>query len=180
MMSSKSTRVVQNSKGRRQRRIAKNESEGVLVRSMYPERLTVKADPPEIVHTIRVMKRVQLTQTVTTPFSITPAALALAIPGGLTYWNSFRIERVDVWGTANVDNTLSVSLPAVSAGSQPPVTYVDTGIAGQRRPMVGFRLGLLDRARFFGVADATVLATVNFSSGTSLTIQAVLELSSPA
>jgi hypothetical protein len=125
--------------------------------------------------TIRLQKRIQFLHSAEAPTVLTVADFSAAVPGGTTYWNSIRIDRVDVWALDGGQAEVTVSPD--SSWNQPPLHLLDIGTAGQRRGAVGFRLGLLDRARFFGVAAADAVCTVG---GGSLVIQASIELISPA
>lgn len=146
-----------------------------------PSKRSPPVDPPQVERTIRVMKVVQFSQTVSEGASadFSPAEIAAAVPGGLTYWNNFRIERIDAWGTAQADATLSLTLAPQSGWNQPPFTVLDSNTSGQRRPACGVKLGLLDRARFWGPADETTLVTVSQSVAGLIIVQATIELISP-
>jgi len=91
-----------------------------------------------------------------------------------------RVEKIDVWGSGLDDSTVTLEVVPDSSWDQPPLQLVDAGTPGQRRPAVGVRLGLLDRARWLNTADTTVLCTVSTSSSTAtVVIQATVELVSP-
>jgi hypothetical protein len=151
------------------------------VSDMTPTKLFPPADPPQVERTIKLSKKVQFSQTVSAGASadFSPAEIMSNVPGGLTYWNSFRIEKILIWGGADADGTITATVSAVSGFSQPPFTLIDSNTAGNRRPAVGFRLGLLDRSRFFGTADDTTLVTVSSSVATIIVVQATIELISP-
>jgi len=154
-----------------------------LVSAFAPERLTPQPEPPIVSNTIKLTKRIQLfippdsTPTIT---PITPSILMSTVPGGLTFWNRVRVERIDVWGSGIDDSTLQVEIVPDVAWNQPSLQLEDVGTPGQRRPAIGVRLGLLDRGRWFGTADTTVIAQVSTSSLTSnIIVQATIELTSP-
>jgi len=90
------------------------------------------------------------------------------------------IERIDVWGSASEDSTVAMQVVGDSSWNQPPVQWQDVGVPGQSRPRIGVRLGLLDRARWFGTADTTTLVNLSTSSNTAtIVVQATIELLSP-
>lgn len=133
--------------------------------------------------TVKVQKRVEVPITISTGTgTITPADLAAGIPGGATYWSAMRIDRIDIWGEATSDGGLTVRLDSQSGWSQPNFTMRDSGTTGHQRPACGFRLGLLDRARFFGTADTTPLCTVSVATmeAYNCVVQASIELVSGA
>jgi hypothetical protein len=110
--------------------------------------------------------------------------IAAAVPGGSTYWNSIRIQKLMFWGqdfssTASQSVPLTVEVTSVSGWSQPPMQYSDQGTGGQKRSTVGFKLGLLDQARYFGPADSTVVATVKTAPTSTVVVRASVELVSP-
>lgn len=152
----------------------------VRVADFTPTRVQPPEEPDQVERTIRVTKKVQFSQVLAGGSSadFSPAEIAAAVPGGLTYWNTLRVERINVWAGAQQDNTMTVQVPSLG-GNNPPLTLTDSGTGGARRPAVGFRLGLLERSRFYGVADTTTLVTVSASVPTTVVIQATVELASP-
>jgi len=158
---------------------------------MYaPTRKPVPLNPPDVQTTIRLTKRIQVSvilATTTGLGSLRVADLASGIPGGSSYWNSIRITAIDVWstaGTATAGSTdgppLQITVDSSSSWSQPPVTWIDSGTSGQERPRIGFTLGLLDQARFFGTADTTELFSAKGPPNTTLVVQCTVELVSPS
>jgi hypothetical protein len=132
------------------------------------------------------MKKVQISvplDATTGVASLAFGALMAGVPGGLTYWHRFRVERVDLWGsdtiTSESSNSLSVVLSASSSWDQPNFQVTDVGTIGNERPRVGFRLGVLDRARWFNTAATELLCLITGSPGTEVTVQATVELVSP-
>jgi hypothetical protein len=135
--------------------------------------------------TIKLAKKVRVSADLAAgTLSITPAFLMQGVPGGSTYWNSVQVERIEVYGSdaGGADPFgLILTVEPVSGYSQPPFSVTDSGTTGAERARCGVRLGLLDRARWFGTADTTAIATV--SSGTaveSVTVYASIQLISPA
>jgi hypothetical protein len=153
---------------------------------VMPSKASSIAEPPPVTDTIRLTKRIQVTLPAPASGSevVSPALLATGIPGGLTYWRNMRIERLDFWSNHVISetvgtDTLTVTAAGNDAWSQTVAQWVDSGTPGQRRAHVAFRLGLLNRARFFNTADNTPLAAVSYDGGASQVIcQAVVELES--
>jgi hypothetical protein len=151
-------------------RAGRSQVEKTVVSMMAPRRIPVGADPPDNVEFVKVDKTVTIDVgfTANEAFDLTVAKVSAALPGGQTYWNRCRIESVKVWGSASPGTAaksgestpLIVRLPSDASWSQPISQWEDSGTAGQRRPAVGFQLGLLDRARWFGTSDNHVLCTI--------------------
>jgi len=171
-------------------RIRRNNVEGDIVAMYAPRRVQVPSDPPTTESTIRVQKLLQFNfQVAAAGANLTVANVAAAIPGGTTYWNSIRIQKLQFWGPDyNAIETLTpgvpsmtVTVPSNSSWSQPPMQFADSGTGGQKRATIGYKLGLLDQARFFGPADTTTLATikVNSTSTAAVVVQVSVELVSP-
>jgi len=164
-------------------KVTKQVVDNNVVAMMAPMRASRMRDPLPVVETIRLTKRIQII--LDTPASgselVTPVVLMTGVPGGLTYWRNCRIERIDVFSNSapsSVD-TLRVTCAADAAWNQTTSEWVDTGIPGQVRAHVGFRLGLLDRARWFSTADTTPLCAVSVDIGPNkVIVQATVELQS--
>jgi hypothetical protein len=160
-----------------------------LVAQMAPSRVPIIVDPPSIQDTIRIVKRIQITlsQTTTGAVTLRYSDLMAGVPGGLTYWNSVRVERLDFWSMWNgqASNTIHVTIPTASSWGQPQSEWTDSGVPGKRRAHIGIRFGLIERSRFAGTAttDTLCLVSVDGSSTTEapsfVTCQAVIELISP-
>jgi len=154
-------------------------------RDFAPQRVEPSVQPQQVERTVKVAKKLRLDAAlVAGSFAITPAALANAVPGGLSYWNSMQVERIDVYGPDQATLSgagITLTVQPVSSFSQPPFVVSDDGTFGSERARVGVRLGLLDRARWFGVADTTPLATVSSGLQTSaIIVYASVQLISPA
>jgi hypothetical protein len=136
--------------------------------------------------TIKLAKKVRINALLTAgTLAITPAFLMQGVPGGTSYWNSCQIERIEVYGgdTASADPSgLTLTVEPVSAYSQPPFSVSDSGTIGAERARCGVRLGLLDRARWFGTADTTTIATVSSAGVVNepVVVYASIQLVSPA
>jgi hypothetical protein len=159
--------------------------------SMYsPRRTYPPQEIPDVQNTVRVTKITTLYLRMEQPNSVdlTVAKVASSIPGGTTYWARMRISKVNVWmdmGPGTTSSTtgpvpLTVTLPSSNTWSQPAISWTDSGIVGQSRACVGFKLGLLDQARWFGTAATDVICTLSSGSNRSATVQVTVELMSPA
>lgn len=182
----KSTRVPTRSN-------TKNVAEGMLMQSMMPHRVPIQNDPPSVIDSVQIMKVVQLqTSPPTEGLNLTPALIASRLPGGATFWNRIRIEKISIWGDngsgsasapGSGSGDLFVLVPSDSGWDQPTIEWSDSGIFGQSRPKIAFKLGLLDRARWFNVASTQVLAQVGnrvAPSNPVLTIHFTVSVMSPA
>lgn len=157
---------------------------------MHPMRASKLSSPPPVIDTITVRKRIQiqLPQPGTAPVPITVSSLMAGVPGGSTYWGRVRIERLDVWSdfkiptegatsTTNTD-TLTVAIPP--GGVSPATEWTDTGVPGQRRAHIGFRLGLMKRAEYNITANSTILCYAGMDTEDAfMIVQATVELTSP-
>jgi hypothetical protein len=166
-------------------------AQGIQVKDLAPHRVGAPAEPRPVERTIRLTKRVQVSYDSSTEgtTNITPALIMQGVPGGTSFWSSVRFEKFEIYGPASLnlgkEARLEVLIQSQSSYSQPPFSLADAGTSGNRRPCVAFQLGLLDRARFFGVADTTVLAVVGVQDANAylagdVIVQATVELISPA
>jgi hypothetical protein len=154
-----------------------------VVAMMAPMRASKMTHPALVVDTIRLTKRVQIS--LPTPATgsaiISPAILMTGVPGGVTYWRNCRIERIDIFSNsapASLD-TITVTSAGNDSNGQTIAQWIDTGTPGQERAHVGYRLGLLERARWWNTADNTPLGAVSVDKGPNLVVvQAVVELES--
>lgn len=165
----------------------KSGSSSIGVNSFSPSRADPPAQIPGVEPTIRLSKRVQISAQLSGESGIVTIAfsdLLTGVPGGLTYWHKFRVERVDIWGDqvlpGDTDNTIRVTLAASSDWSQPNFQVFDAGTVGVERPRVGFRLGLLDRSRWISTGYAEPMFVVAGPPDSRLIIQASIELVSPS
>lgn len=169
--SSSSSSIIMNRQRQQKKATKQQKDKNVLTVSNFsPGKRPIANDPPVVERSIRITKRFEGTL-VMGPNAITPAKIALAIPGGSTFWTAMRIEKIDVWGSDT--DFLSVTVNTLSASA--PMRFVDNGVPGAKRCAIGFELGLLERAQFFGPASTTVLADVNLNSGPGI-IQYTVEL----
>lgn len=169
-------------------KVNRNELVTQVMSMMGPERASSsgRVNPPVVTDTIRVTKRIQVSLPVpeTGAALVSPAVLSAGIPGGLTYWRDMRVERLDFWSdhviTAVVGiDQLTITAAGNSDSGQTVAQYIDSGVPGHRRAHVGFKLGLLQRARFLSTADDTPLASVAYDGGAShVIVQATVELAS--
>jgi hypothetical protein len=163
----------------------RSNTNALTISSFAPQEVRPPLDPVPVEYSIKVSKRIQLQVTVGSSgnFSVDPSMLSAGVPGGLTYWNRMRIDAVyaygDSAGSAGDDHTISIQASNSTDWDQPSFNIRDTGTLGQSRPRVGFRLALLDRARWFGTAGTTELCVVNAPTDSIVTLQATIELMSP-
>lgn len=179
MMSSKITTTKYSKSTHRRKRQTQNFDNTAQFR---PQRVRSTPDPPPLDTSIKVVKRIQISlpYDVTSLGDCTAAVLMAGVPGGLTYWNRVRFERFEIWSNSSSSgtDTLSVLVNTQDDWSQPTVSFVDTGTYGNRRASIAFKLGLLDRSRWFSTADTTVLFTAKADTGGqgALVVQATVEL----
>lgn len=149
---------------------------------MAPNRTSRMRDPAPVVDTIRLTKRIQITLPVDEEgdVGITPAILMAGVPGGLTYWREVRIERIDIFSNAAPGEIDTLNLVTAGDSSVNGVAqWIDTGVPGQHRAHIGYRLGLLDRSRWFNTSATTGLGSLTASTRPgSVIVQAVVELQS--
>lgn len=154
-----------------------------------PTRAACPNDPPSTSRTITV------TQTFASRFIMSAAAQSLPvsyfttfIPGGQTYFTTIQFEKFYVWATngsnSSVEDTrdfseLQVMVMGNSTWNQPPKEWEDSGVAGKERPRIAFRLGLLDRARFYGVASNDVLFQIGAPEGSEVIVHFTCTVTGP-
>jgi hypothetical protein len=151
-----------------------------------PKRLGCPAEPKNVQPEITKFKKIQITvplgESGSHPLSF--GALMSGVPGGLTYWSKFRVDKVHIWGpdtiNSDADNQISVNLSASSAWNQPNFQITDSGTLGRERARLGFQLGLLDKARWFDVASAELLCLITGPANTSCVVQADIQIISPS
>lgn len=163
--------------------------------AMYsPRRIYPPMEIPEVQNTVRVTKVTAFDlkmQAPETSVPITVAKIAASIPGGTTYWTRMRVSKVSIWadsastGSGTIFTVpLTVTLPSSGTWSQPAISFTDSGIYGQSRACVGFKLGLLDQARWFGTASTDVICnlspTETAPNTRTATVHVTVELMSPA
>jgi hypothetical protein len=170
------------------RRVSPKEDGNLTVASFVPHRVPIASDPPPRERSIVVHQ--VFTNIASEPLSggytVTPAVIMQAVPGA-AFWSRLRVEKISIWGQApsstallpNPSNSIVVNIPTDTGWFQPPMQWVDDGVAGQSRPKIAFKLGLLERARFFTPADTTTLCTVSAADADILCFQYSLELVSP-
>jgi len=173
------------------RQTASNVEQKVV--AMYsPRRIYPPMEIPEVQNTVRVTKVTTFDLSMQGPdpsVPITVAKVAASIPGGTTYWTRMRVSKVSIWADGANTNTgqsasLTVTLPSSSTWSQPAISFTDSGVYGQSRACVGFKLGLLDQARWFGTASTDVICNLSPTSPSpnfrTATVHVTVELMSPA
>jgi hypothetical protein len=167
----------------RRRRLQAHDPNALTVKDFSPEETKVSPQPLPVEFTIKVPKRIQILVPIGTSGnkSVDTSTLMAGVPGGLTYWSRVRFERFSVYSDdgATAPTLLQVQISPSSSWNQPPVTFTKSGTVGNIRAAIGFRLGLLDRARYFGTADTTELFVINAADGETVVVQASIELTSP-
>jgi hypothetical protein len=170
------------------KRVSPKENGALTVSCFTPQRVGIVSDPPPRERSI-VVNQV-FTQLANVPLSggytVTPAVIMQSVPGA-AFWARVRIEKISIWGqnpagtalAPNPSNSIVVNVPTDTAWNQPPMQWIDDGVEGQSRPKIAFKLGLLDRARFFTPADTTTLFSVSGANEDLLCLQYSLELVSP-
>jgi hypothetical protein len=155
----------------------------VTLRDLAPREVRSTNQPRPVEFSIKVPKRIQLNIPIGTSgnVSVSPSMLSAGVPGGLTYWSRIRVEKIEVWSDATAEGSdlLEVQVSPDTSWNQPPFAVRDSGTVGNERAHVGFKLGLLDRARWFGTADTTELCVVRSGPDTACILQASIELISP-
>lgn len=189
------TVVNRGSLPQRMRQIA----DGRLEASFDPLRLRSDPMPPVTDSTIRVKQTfqgaVEGDETGVNTITIKVSDLAQIVPGGTSFWNRIRIEKITVWLKPSVEGTasrldqeqLQVQLPGDDTKGIPPVSYRDNGILGQSYPAIAFKPGLAQRQRWYNPAseDVIFIATSQNSSAppssvnAEFIVAATLELVSP-
>jgi hypothetical protein len=153
---------------------------------MYsPSRISPSNDPREVQTSIRLTKRVQFLVPLDAAGlgTLQLPTIMQGVPGGNTFWSSVRVSTIELWAPADANTTRPLQVTTVldSSGGMPPLTWMDSGTQGSVRPKVGFKLGLLDQARWFSPAATFTFCTIKSAPvATSLVGQATVELLSPA
>ena len=134
-------------------------------------RITVPSDPPQTTTGVRLMHRVRIPELIGTVI-LTPALIMGQVPGGATFWQSLQVHTVKVWGhtgggTVEIGGAIDVLVTDPSGESW---RLHDEGVFGSRRSKVGWELPLLTRAKWFGPADTTPLATINGEAVAHVTV----------
>lgn len=146
---------------------------------MQPHRVHIPADPPAVTTSVLVNKVIAFTPMPepSVPFAIDVGTIMSQISGGTTYWSRVRIEKIQIWGLP--DSVLEVQVPTDNGWDQPPIEWEDTGVPGQSRPRIAFKLGLLDRTRWFSPTSEQILFRAIVTPDAGLVIHASVALMSP-
>lgn len=172
-----------NKNNRSKKTVRKVNPQAVMIRDFAPREVKAPPQIKSVEFSIKVPKLIQISVPLPSSGneSINPSMLSAGVPGGLTYWNSIRIEKILVYsGDAGEEaSRLTVVVSPQSGWNQPPFQITDAGTVGNERARLGFKLGVLDRARWFGVADTTELCVVAGIADSTVIIQASVELLSP-
>lgn len=157
--------------------------DSLLAKSMQPHQVHIPDDPPPVIDSVLVNKIVPvnaLTEA-SIPYVFDVGTIMANVSGGTTYWSRVRIEKIQIWGLAE-DGPLIVQVPTDNGWDQPPIEWEDTATPGATRTKIAFKLGLLDRTRWFQPTSEQVLFSA-MQSGASqsqhLTIHVSVSLMSP-
>jgi len=163
--------------------VVRRDPNALRVKDFSPEECSIAPQPTPVEYTIRLPKKIQVFAPITESgnISISPSLLMAGVPGGLTFWSRVRFERFSVYSGASGEDAdlLRIVISPQSGWSQPPVSFTKSGTVGNVRAAIGFRLGLLDRGRFFETADVTELFVVQSAANSTAVLQASIELISP-
>lgn len=161
----------------------RNHSQMLAVKDMAPREVQISPLPPKVQYSIEVVKVIQIVVPVPASGneSISPSMLSAGIPGGLTYWSRIRFESFRAYAkdVSTGSSELAITVSPQTDWNQPPFSIIDSGTAGNVRPRLGFKLGLLDRSRWFGTADTTELFVVSGNPDEDIIIQASVVIMSP-
>jgi len=150
---------------------------------MAPMETIPSAQPRPVEYSVKVSKLIQLTIPITESgnVSVSPSVLSAGVPGGLTYWSRMRIEKIEAYSddVVAVSGQMSLQVSPQSGWDQPPFAIRDAGTVGNERARLGFKMGLLDRSRWWNTADVTELCVISTAPDSTIILQASIELISP-
>lgn len=168
------------------KRAAKNNVQQDVVAMMAPVKTQVPIEPPEADNTVITTQMFRVRHNIPMGTGMAPVSVAdimSGVPGSTTFWQGVRFEKFMVYGGDSL-GTPGGSIPIqVNVGSLPGgfLSIRDEGTTGATRPSVGFRLGLVDRATWYGPADVSPLFSVNQTSSLRpIVVYATVALRSPA
>lgn len=142
------------------------------MRDMQVQQLPTPRAPPVTKSVITVSQVFQKTFTPTaggTSRDFIVRDLVSMVPGGMTFWNKVRFEKIEVWlkpisgqGSSTALNLpqMSVTIPGNSDGA-PPMTFQSNAIDGQTLPAVSFKLGLRQRIAWYTPTVDDVIFSAN-------------------
>jgi len=166
------------------------------MKSFQPERLVASVIPPVTETTVAITQRFMGEFPLTAGGSVpTFRGFAMAdlvglVPGGTSFWNRARVERVQVWlkpslvGVADAvrQQELQIQIPGDATTGSPPVTFRDSSVDGLTLPTVAWKYGLAQRMRWVSPANTDNLFTItlpNSTTGGTAFVVATLALVSP-
>jgi hypothetical protein len=162
---------------------------------MSPQRIkNIPADPPvannivETTQTFMVQLSVVGTETPGEYATIDTSIIMGQIPGSQTFWDRVRFEKFLVYGPTELNTATSTAEGYVLQVNVPNGSFAggtlslrDAGTFGSRRPCVGFRPGLLERARWYNPSGLDPQFLVARAPTTvSLVVLVTASLRSPA
>lgn len=183
----------------RARNVMRNVAESAIERDFDVRRARVTVLPPLTESTITVMRKFQgqfiLSSTASgeRPVRIFGIAdMAGLAPGGTTFWNRVRVERVSVYlkpdqGTQALSQyhlpQLQVQIPGDDTIGSPPTTFRAQGVEGNSLAMIGWRFGMAQRMRWWNPSATQSLFTVSVDDTDGgqwpMFVEVTLELVSP-
>lgn len=124
------------------------------------------ANPPDIKQTVTIkfVARQGFSLTSGSAGNFNPSAIIATTPGGGAAWKMMRLRKITVWGPSDFTNsgTNVTSLPSISLlDSLSQMTFMDAGVAGQRRPCVSMCPSLDQQLIWYPTTSGTTLASVS-------------------
>jgi len=130
---------------------------------------TGSADPPAVQDTILLQVRLQLTLKVedNTITNIPASLIGSQLPGGVTEWDRFRINKFEVWGPDIIANTsdsdtLTFGIRSATGGTDGGA-FSDNGTAGSRRAHIVIKPSTLYKMTWWPCGAATPVALLEYS-----------------
>lgn len=174
----RANRSSRKSGGRRVASVAQARSiaQGSLQSSFMPMRLAEMPNPQMSENTVTVNHRFQAQYEPDeniTSINISTSDLMEAVPGGTSFWNRVRFEKIAIWlqpqtsttTTGSLSSTeqgqLKVTLPGDSNRGFAPATYQDNGVLGERFSNVVFKFPLLQRQFWYNTANTDSLFSLD-------------------
>jgi hypothetical protein len=126
-------------------------------------------DPPTVQDTILLQVRLQLTLKIedNTITNIPASLIGSQLPGGVTEWDRFRINKFEVWGPDVIANTsdsniLTFGIRSATGGTD-GAAFSDNGTAGNARAHVVIKPSTLYKMTWWPSGAATPVALIEYS-----------------
>jgi hypothetical protein len=162
----------------RKARGSTTKTSGIKTSEFAPMRISIPVQPTPSEVTVKIRKLLQINVPIgeSGNVAVSPSMLSAGLVGGLTYWKVLQIDSIRVYSdaAAEASNLLTVSISPSSSWAQPNLVIKDSGTVGNERARIGFRLGLLDRARWFGTASTEELFVASASPDETIIVQALV------